>query len=356
MKNIYYAYLHSCWFSQKELREIFKNEKNPEDFFHALESDIISKFVKNTERQKQILENYAKINIALIDDVIKKYTVNIICIHDSNYPENLLNIPHTPFLLYVRWELPKQKMFWVVWSRNISSYWNKAIDSLVPEISKVFPIVSWWAAGCDTQAHISALNSGAKTIAVVGTWINIHYPVSNEKLYNKIVDSGWAVISIFRIWEPWNPYNFPVRNEIVAGLSEGILVVEAKEKSWSLITANLCLDLGKDVFSVPWDITHSSSTWTNKLIQSWEAKLVMNSNDILEEYDVVVKSSAHKNILPNLSQEELILYNIISENNYNLESIIKNLWEQSKNTVQKISLLELKGLIKKDISWKYRIS
>ena len=136
----------------------------------------------------------------------------------------------------------------------------------------IFTIVSWWAAGCDTYAHKYALESGWKTISIIWTWIDQDYPVWNKKLYTEIVEKWWAVISQFPVWEVWNPYNFPIRNELVAALWIGLFVVEAWEKSGTIITANIALDMGKDIFALPWDIFGNNSAGCNKLIQSGAAK------------------------------------------------------------------------------------
>lgn len=356
MKNKYIAYLHSCWLSHAELTDIFSVETSSEGFYNSLSNGILEKYIKNTNRRGEVLEKYNILKTQYIDSVLEKLWVETIILSDDNYPENLKNIPHTPYVLYVRWSIPKQDMFGVVWSRKISSYGKKVISQIVPEVSNIFPIVSGWAAWCDTCAHKSALDSWNPTVVVVGTWINETYPVSNEKLFNQIVDAWWAVVSIFRVWEPGNPYNFPVRNEIVVWLSRWVLVVEAQVKSWSLITAWLTLDLGKDLFSIPWEITSSWSGGTNMLIKKWEAKCVTESLDILEEYNVLIKQSAHKKELPLLDDIESKIYECISSQDMDIDSLVTHLNIESRVVVMKLSLLELKKIIKKDISWKYILS
>lgn len=353
MKNKYIVYLHSCWLSQKELSEIFDDTSiSQETFYRELSNKTLTKYVKNTTRRENILNNYTALNVDHIDSVIKKLEVNIITLLDSEYPENLKNIAHVPFILYVRWELPRSDMFGVVGARKISSYGQAVISQIVPEISNIFPIVSGGAAGCDTYAHKSALSSWNTTIAVIGTGIDQNYPVHNDKLFDEITHSG-AVISIFRIWEPGNPYNFPVRNEIVVWLSRGILVVEAQEKSGSLITAGLALDMGKDLFAIPGNITALSSSWTNTLIKKWEAKCVTQSIDILEEYDILIKQSGHTKQLPSLSDSEMQVYNLLTRESLDTESLVQKLWLSIQDLTMKLSMLELKSIIKKDMSWKY---
>ena len=311
--------------------------------------------MKNFERRGKIVENYKKLKTNYIDGVIEKLWVDIITLDDKNYPESLRNIPHTPFVLYVRGKIPQWDMFWVVGSRKITEYGKKVISKIVPDISKIFPIVSGGAAGCDSEAHKTTLQAWNTTVVVVGTWIDQTYPVNNEKLFNQVVEKGWAIISIFRIWEPGNPYNFPVRNEIVVWLSRWILVVEAKNRSGSLITAGLTLDLGKDLFSVPWEVTSVSSDGTNALIKKWEAKCVTESMDILEEYNVLIKQSSHKAQLPLLNNIESLIYHCISEGDKSIDDIVMILELPSSEIGTQISLLELKNIVKKGMNWKYTL-
>jgi DNA processing protein len=246
-------------------------------------------------------------------------------------------------------------MFWVVGSRKVSPYWIKVIDSIIPEVSRIFPIVSGGAAGCDTHAHKACIQAWNVTVVVVWTGIDQTYPVSNEKLFNLAVENGWAILSIFRIWEPWNPYNFPVRNEIVVWLCKWVLVVEAKEKSWSLITAGLCLDLWKDLFSIPWDILSPYYSGTNNLIKNGEAKCVTTYIDILEEYNISVKKQQHKAILTFWDEIEKSLYEEISISSKNIDELSVCLNHLPKQLLIKASLLELKWVIKKDLLWKYEL-
>jgi len=355
MNTKYIAYLHACGLSHLELTEIFKNRQDWNKFYDELSDTSLEKYVQNFERRRKILENYKKLKTQYIDGVIEKLWVDIITLHDAKYPESLRNIPHTPFVLYVRWKIPETDMFGVVGSRKITEYGKKVIAKIVPDISKVFSIVSGWASGCDTAAHKVTLNAGNTTVVVVGTGIDQTYPVSNEKLFDEVVEKWWAIISIFRISEPGNPYNFPVRNEIVVWLSRGILVVEAKEKSGSLITANLCLDMGKDLFSIPGEITSPSSGGTNMLIKKWEAKCVTESYDILEEYDILIKKSAHKDQIPLLEPLESEIYTLITEWDKSIDILSELLSLSSSEIWMKLSLLELKGIIKKTLSGKYTL-
>lgn len=160
---------------------------------------MIQKYVKGAKRQEVVWKNYQDIQTQKLDNILEKLQVHIITIRDEEYPEGLKHISHSPFVLYVRGSIPKTDMFGVVGSRKITSYGRKVIEKIVPEIAQVFPIVSGGAAGCDTHAHRACLGANTPTVVVVGTGIDQCYPVSNSSLFDEIVATGGAIVSIFRI-------------------------------------------------------------------------------------------------------------------------------------------------------------
>ena len=353
--RIYIAYLHFCWFSQKDLHKISEKNYSMQSFFDSLSYEWVSKIISWEAKKKRILEARKTLKKERIQRIISDLQVTLIVYSDEKYPDSLKNIPNSPYILYVRWDFPLGANFWVVGSRKISHYWERVMKHLIPDVSNVFNIVSGWAAWCDTLAHKMCFENNWKTIVVVWTGINLVYPVSNKKLFEKVIESWWAIVSIFPIDEPWNPYNFPIRNEIVVWLSVWVLVVEAQERSWSLITAWLTLDLWKDLFSVPWDITLSSSRWTNKLIQKWEAKSVLESTDILEEYNAQVKKTSIQDTLSLLNEDEKMICELISWSEKSIDYISESTWYSISQILIKISSLELNWIIQKNVSWKYSL-
>lgn len=347
------AYLHSIWFTHKQLKFIFSDNNEYEYFFNNLSYEILKKYISNEEQIKNILDNKKRLNIKNIDKKINDLKIKLITIWSKNYPELLKNISNPPYFLYVRWNLIwNDNFFSIVWSRKITQYTKKVWEKIIPDLSKYFTIVSWWAGGADTLAHKITLDNEWKTIVVFGTWIDITYPSSNFNLFEKIIDSWWALVSIFPIWTPWGFYTFPVRNEIVAGISRWILVLEAWEKSWTLITVNMWLEQGKDIFAIPGDIFVQNQIWTNNLIKNSQAKLVTESYDILSEYN-------YQKILLN---KEIKFENDIEQNIFNILKIniplsIDELIEKTQydyvTLSLNITLMELKWLVKKNMLWKY---
>lgn len=205
---------------------------------------------------------------------------------DAEYPRELHDIPNSPFLIYVRGNLETIGIkIAMVGSRESTPYGEQIVKSFVPRlVQSGISIVSGGALGIDGLAHESAMRSGGHTIVVFGSSIDQPYPKSHICLFEKVVASGGALVSHFPIGMAAAPYTFPQRNEIIAGLSRGLIVVEAKEKSGSLITAQIALEMGKDVFAVPSDISRRNSLGCNRLIQNASAKLVLSPDDILDEY------------------------------------------------------------------------
>jgi DNA processing protein len=354
-EKIYLVALHKIWISQKKMFDIFCSEQKYRDFYEKLDYNLLKKYKIPDDKISSILSYKQKINLSDINIFLLTNNVKIITFNEIDYPKSLKNIFNQPFLIYIKWKIESPSIAFI-WSRNMSSYWKKIIEKFVPEIWKYFSIVSGWAIWCDTYSHQIALNNNILTICVLWTWIDITYPSWNLKLYNDIVEKWWAIISIFPLWEPWNPYNFPIRNEIVAWLSHWVFIVEAKEKSWTLITAKLALDLWKDVFCVPWDIFKFNYVWSNSLILNWESKLVIWPNDILSEYNINTVNILEKSIKINLVDDvEKNIYNLLLEDSYTVDDLQRKLFLDISIVSFKLSMLEIYWYIKKWIDWRYEI-
>lgn len=214
--------------------------------------------------------------------------LKVISITDQEYPQMLKSIYDPPVVLYMKGTAD----WWnnvavaVVGSRQASLYGRTIAERLSYELSQNgITVVSGMARGIDSYAHNGALRAGGCTVAVLGCGLDTAYPQENRGLMEKISLSG-AVISEYLPGIPPIPLNFPARNRIISGLSVGVLVVEAGEKSGSLITANFALEQGREVLAVPGNIDNMSSRGTNKLIREG-AKIVTELDDILEELNVV---------------------------------------------------------------------
>ncbi|MDP8216806.1 MAG: DNA-processing protein DprA [Candidatus Kaelpia imicola] len=217
-------------------------------------------------------------------ELSKKENIKIISILDEDYPEDLKNIPDAPIILYVKGVLDNSGLnIAVIGSRKASSYGLLTAERLSGQLASLgVTIISGMAREIDSAAHKGALKAGGRTVAVLGSGLLNIYPPENVELAKQITGNG-AVISEFPLKTSPLRENFPRRNRIISGLSKGVIVVEAALRSGALITADLALDQGRDVFAVPGEVGSPTSCGTNYLIKQG-AKLVDSAEDILEEY------------------------------------------------------------------------
>lgn len=223
-----------------------------------------------------------------IQEQVRQYTANdihVIAFFEKQYPQLLKEIYQPPWALFVKGDLAlleKEPKLAIVGSRQASPYGQKALRFLLPEIiSNGVVVVSGLAKGIDSLAHKSAIDNGGRTIAVIAGGIYHIYPKENKPLACEMMKHQ-LVLSEYPPDTKPEKWHFPMRNRIISGMSAGTLIVEAKQKSGSLITANYALNEGREVFSLPGSIFNPCSNGTNDLIQQG-AKLVSKAGDILED-------------------------------------------------------------------------
>lgn len=217
--------------------------------------------------------------------------VRIITLVDDDYPAVLRHLPDPPLVLYVKGDLPdfdRENFIGVVGSRRASHYGRLMSRRLSEEASNSgWGTVSGLAYGIDFESHDATVKSGGRTVAVLGGGLGRIHPKEHIPLAHAIVETGGAVISEFPILFPVNRNSFPRRNRIIAGLSRGVIVVEAGLVSGAMITANLANDYGRTVFAVPGAVGNPGSEGCHKLIKRGEARLAESFMDVLEELDPV---------------------------------------------------------------------
>ncbi len=270
-------------------------------------------------------------------------------ITDKNYPESLKHIQNPPKKLFVRGEilLEDKTAIAIVGARKHTSYGKQVAYDFAYTLAKSgVTIVSGLALGIDSEAHKGALDAGGRTLAVLGSGIddNSIYPYSHKSLAERIIKNG-ALISEYEPGTPGLKHHFPERNRIVAGLSVGILIVEAQKRSGSLITAKLALEQGKDIFAIPGPIFSKMSEGTNKLIQQG-AKLAMTPNDILEELEIAGVKIKKESKQLELSEQEKKIYEILKNEILDTDGIIKKSKMQANEVLVILTMLELKNVIK----------
>ena len=275
--------------------------------------------------------------------------IRILKIEDKNYPKLLKEIKDAPKVLYYRGELnPGDQCFAIVGTRRCSDYGKQVALEMAGDLAEAgLIIVSGLAPGIDTFAHTATVERKKRTIAVLGTGIDEKtiYPQSNLKLAQRILETGGCLISEYPPGTPGSKFTFPQRNRIISGLSLGVLVVEAKEKSGALITANWAKKQGRKIFAIPGLIHSLNSKGPHYLIKNG-AKLVENANDILKELNLPAGRQVYQKVIIGETLEENLILKALEEEALYVDKIIEKTRLPAATVASTLSILEIKGKVR----------
>lgn len=269
--------------------------------------------------------------------------------HDEEYPARLKEIYDLPPLIYVKGSLlpDDERSVAVVGTRNPTHYGQRVTERLVGDIANSgVTIVSGLARGIDGVAHRTALETGQRTVAVLGSGLDIIYPREHANLSERIAENG-ALVSEHALGTRPDARNFPRRNRIMSGMTLGTLVIEAGRKSGALITARQALEENREVFAVPGNIFSDNSNGTNMLIRRGEAKLVTTCEDVLEELNLtaVTRQIEMAALFPDDENEaELLRY--ITFDPVHVDEVCRSSGKSAPDVSGTLAMMELKGLVK----------
>jgi DNA processing protein len=301
---------------------------------------------------KRSVESLVKVreqlNLAEEYDKLARLKVSLLTWDSPDYPKALQNIVDSPPTLYIRGALTPSDdwALAVVGTRQATAYGKECTRLLVGGLARNgLTIVSGLAYGIDTEAHHTALNSGGRTIAVLGCGVDIFYPPDNKKLGQAIIENG-ALISEYPLGTNPDSGNFPRRNRIISGLSLGVLFVEGTIQSGARITTDYALEQGREVFAVPGSILRQSGSGANYLIQNG-AKLVTTVNDILEELNLT-QVSQHieaRTVIP-ANEVEAKLLKQLSLEPIHVDDLGQAIGLSAPEIASTLTLMELKGMVR----------
>ncbi|MCK9615154.1 MAG: DNA-processing protein DprA [Candidatus Omnitrophica bacterium] len=329
----------------KKIESIISFLSDTEDIFNLSQS-AISEIPLLEKKDIDAIINERR-SRALDDELerIGKERINVVDVFDEDYPKLLKEIAHPPLVLYVKGNVKilNEYIFAIVGSRIPTVYGLLSAKEFAAKLASLgITIISGLARGIDTAAHKGALERG-KTIAVLGSGLMNIYPKENTALAETIIKNG-ALVSEFPLDESPYKENFPRRNRIVSGLSHGVLVVEAAEKSGALITAHCALEQNREVFALPGKIDSPVSRGAHVLIKEG-AKLVDSISDILEELNIKVENTETRENTIKLKSDETIVFDIIGSDGAHLEEIILKS-KMAQSSINRIILdLQLNGVI-----------
>ena len=335
-------------------KNLFVKFHNAEDIFKASKKELSQAEGIGDKHIESILSfnDWDEVGQELAK--IEKRGIKLLPLNDPDFPASLLQTYNPPPFLYMNGEiLPKDKLsIAIVGSRIPDRYGRLMAESLSGELASMgVTIVSGLARGIDSIAQAQALKRGGRTIGVLGCGLDIVYPPENVKLYKEVSQNG-AILSEFSLGTPPIAQNFPRRNRIISGLSLGVVVVQASEKSGSLISASFALDQNKEVFAVPGNADKKLSRGANWLIKKG-AKLVETVDDILSEVealrglqstDMLELGWTEKNI-SSLSDNQREVFSVLTREPLHIDEIIRLTGIESSNLLSILLSLELNDFI-----------
>lgn len=291
-----------------------------------------------TDYLSKIRDNFEEILLKRLNDK----NAHAVTIYDSDYPEKLKQIDSAPYILYYKGKLDNidDLSIAVVGSRKATAYGKWAAEKFTNELSGLgVNIISGLAAGIDTVAHKTALKSNTKTAGIIGCGIDIIYPKFNERLYGEIAEKGGAVITEYPFGMQPLPNNFHDRNRIISGLSDGVLVIEAQERSGTLITAGHAANQGREIFAVPGNIDSLYSRGTN----------TSSIDDIVEEIcELRERVEKIKNFIDYdiLDEDEAKIINSLKVGNKTAYELNEETHIDTGKLLSLMTILEMKGIVK----------
>ena len=329
---------YDLWFSDNAGRSIRRllEEADPGNLGSLYDSSVTAKWNRDLDHYRKCLES------------AEKKQMRILRLTDPDYPANLKEIHDPPWLLFLRGELPEPglRCCAIVGSRKATPYGLK----MAFEFGKILGrngigVISGMALGADARGHGGCLESGGYTLAVLGSGADICTPPSNRRLMEEILARGGGVLSEQMPGSAGKPENYPRRNRIISGISDGVIVVEADERSGTSITANMALEQGRDVYALPGNITSVMSRGTNRLIRDGAVPLI-SVESILEEMGIEPDRKKQKEKLPPLGKDEEILYRTLKQTGMAAADELCALTGKTPGELAGlVGVMEIKGLV-----------
>ena len=297
---------------------------------------------------ESLLDARRSVDPAAEFEKVEKAGIDVLTWDDANFPVNLRQLEMRPPVLYMRGQMIEEDQWAVavVGTRRASAYGREVTHKLATELAQNgITVISGLALGVDAIAHKAALDAGGRTISVLGSGVDQLYPAQNRKLALEMLKRG-AVVSEYALGTLPAASNFPPRNRIISGLSRGIIVVEAGQKSGALITANYAAEQGREVFAVPGSILHPGSVGCNALIQSGATPL-LSIDDVLDSLNLKRlgdKESARAAIASDPLEDQLL--NHLSFEPSTVDDIVRGSAMPSAQVSSLLTIMELKGLVR----------
>ena len=330
---------------------LLRHFKTLKKFWEASDEQI-KKLKVDIKTRESILEFRAKVDPKVYLDTVYERGIKVVSLADRDYPASLRSVSDAPPVLYYKGSLfPSDDLaIAVVGARFATAYGRQVTEKLVFDlVSAGLTIVSGLARGIDSVAHKAAIDAGGRTIAVLGSGVDLVYPPENKNLYEQVIQHG-AVVSEFPLGFPSVPSNFPARNRIISGLSLGVLVTEAAIDSGSLITAGQAAEQGREVFAVPGPINSKMSEGTNNLIKEG-VHPTTSADDILQILDIERKKLQVNSKETPLrgkptDKVEKVILELLDGQTKHIDAIARESGLKIDKVSVALSMMEMRGIVK----------
>lgn len=341
------------------LYRLYSHFGDIETAYNASLSDLSQIEGLNIKKAQNFIQKRDKINLEKTFDEVLRRNLSFITFDDENYPQMLKNISDPPMVLYVKGDLNRcnlSRTLAVVGSRKASTAAKDILKRILSELRNTdICVVSGLASGIDTAAHQGAIENNLKTIGVIASGFDFVYPSANKSLYKQIEEESGAILTeFFPTFEPLH-WRFPQRNRIVSGLSHGTLVAEAAIKSGALITANLCLEQGRELMCIPGLVSNPNTEGIYKLLKQG-ASMVTCAEDILGALNWEIKADEQTKLdFSDFSEEEKKILDAVEIEPKGFDAISSETGICFENLLVGLTNLEMKGSIKQIEGEKYKI-
>jgi len=338
--------------SQKELYRphiayLMQNFKTPKEVFSAPEKEIRKLKGLSEGQIRALLGSRVVFDGELAESRLREKGIRFFSVEHREFPERLKKIFDCPFGIYVKGRLPteEKRSVGIVGARQCSSYGRQVAARLAAELAGCgAQIISGMALGIDGYAQTAALEADGESFAVLGCGVDVCYPQRNRELYRRLENQG-GVLSEYPPGREPLAHHFPIRNRLISGLSDCLLVIEAKERSGSLITADLALEQGKDVYALPGRVGDVLSAGCNRLI-SQGAGIILSEKELLLTLNFHKESHEKNKILKNpLETKEKLLYSCLDLQPKSLQEIVSEAKLAVQEVMATLTVLEMKGLL-----------
>lgn len=339
--------------SSGKIRRMMEYAGSAEEIYGWPEHTLSGLKILKEEEKRAIRESKQKWDPEQEWSRLQEAGISFVSLEQKDYPKRLRNIHNPPYGLYYKGRLPDtgKKSVAVVGARGRSEYGRMVAHKLGESLGKRgISVISGLARGIDSDGHAGALHGGGSTFAVLGCGVDICYPRSNQGLYDKILEYKGGIISEYPPGHPPLAGQFPGRNRIISGLSDCVVIVEAREKSGSLITADFAMEQGRDVYAVPGRLGDSLSWGCNQLIHQG-AGIFLDVEEFLQDLDLLEENSCvqmdfRKNLL---EKDEMVVYSLLDFCPKGLGGLLEESSFSLSKLLEVLAVLENKGFAKETI-------